>query len=438
MRRRDFCKMLGAGLVMPELLAARNHPPALPCAPMLGRPQLDGMTISVLADRETIGELRCRHRPVDGGPWSMAREQACPSGEVLEVRITGLAPGTTHRYEIVSGSDGASPAVYSGIFSTRPQPGAGFSAALISDMHLIPGHESRSALCQAACEAALVRGADFTVLLGDNFQTLSSHGGPMAHELMGPSLYGLLRSSLGHLPGSCPVFHVNGNWDGENGWHSQAERARARAARMLLMPNPDSATYPQGGSPTEDYYAFAWSDVLCVVLNVTGYTETDHAIGSPVGRADDWTLGQDQFAWLEGVLERSGERWKLVFIHHTVGGNGADDLNSRYGRGGGRAAKVGEQARVHDLLVRHGVRALFYGHDHVFTDMSVDGVHYTCVGSAGAPWLFDSDVTGYAWSVREPGFTLVEYDGSAIAVRYVTLDHLPAGRVAREYRMAAV
>ena len=25
--------------------------------------------------------------------------------------------------------------------------------------------------------------------------------------------------------------------------------------------------------PAEDYYAFTWSDVLCVVLNVTGYTQ---------------------------------------------------------------------------------------------------------------------------------------------------------------------
>jgi predicted phosphodiesterase len=438
MLRRDFCKLLGAGLVMPEFLVARNPSAALPCAPMLGRPQQDGVTINVLAGPEMQGLLRCRHRPAEGGVWCQAGENAFPADGVLETRIMGLTPGRVYSYEIFSTHDSPSQVVHSGMFSTRPLPGAGFSAALISDMHLLPGYGSRGALCQAACEAALARDVDFAILLGDNFQTLSSHGGPMTHDRMGPNLYGHLRSCLGALPGACPVFHVNGNWDGENGWHSQAERARARAARMLFMPNPDPATYPQGGSPAEDYYAFTWSDVLCVVLNVTGYTLSDHAIGSTEGRADDWTLGRDQFAWLERVLAGSGEKWKLVFIHHTVGGYGADDLNSRYGRGGGRAAKVGEQARVHDLLVRYGVRALFYGHDHVFTDMEVDGVHYTCVGSAGAPWLFDSDVTGYAQAVREPGFTLVDYDGSSVIVRYITLAHLPAGRVAHEYRMATV
>jgi predicted phosphodiesterase len=83
------------------------------------------------------------------------------------------------------------------------------------------------------------------------------------------------------------------------------------------------------------------------------------------------------------------------------------------------------------------VQALFYGHDHVFTDIVVDGVHYTCAGSAGAPWLFDRDVTGYERAVREPGFTLLDYDGSGITVSYVTLDHLPMGRVAQSYRIAA-
>jgi len=32
------------------------------------------------------------------------------------------------------------------------------------------------------------------------------------------------------------------------------------------------------------------------------------------------------------------------------------------------------------------VQIFFYAHDHVFTDMVVDGIHYTLPGSAGAPW----------------------------------------------------
>ena len=50
---------------------------------------------------------------------------------------------------------------------------------------------------------------------------------------------------------------------------------------------------------------------------------------------------------------------------------------------------------MHDLMMRHGVQIFFYGHDHVFTDMVVDGIHYTLPGSAGAPWKFTESETGY-------------------------------------------
>ena len=63
-----------------------------------------------------------------------------------------------------------------------------------------------------------------------------------------------------------------------------------------------------------------------------------------------------------------------------------------------QAAYVGEQKLVHDLMIKHGVQIFFYGHDHVFTDMIVDSIHYTLPGSAGAPWKFGTAETGY-----EPG-----------------------------------
>ena len=42
--------------------------------------------------------------------------------------------------------------------------------------------------------------------------------------------------------------------------------------RKAHFPNPGQTTYPQGGSPDEDYYGFTWGDALFLVLNVTGYT----------------------------------------------------------------------------------------------------------------------------------------------------------------------
>ena len=63
--------------------------------------------------------------------------------------------------------------------------------------------------------------------------------------------------------------------------------------------------------------------------------------------------------------------------------------------GGGRAAKVGEQRLIHEMMQDLGVQIFFHGHDHVFVDEVVDGVHYTMPGSCGAPWKFGRDITGY-------------------------------------------
>src|SRR4029079_10112523 len=100
-------------------------------------------------------------------------------------------------------------------------------------------------------------------------------------------------------------------------------------------------------------------------------------------RPDDWTLGQAQLDWLRQTLASSRSKWKFLLIHHPGGGNAGDEANSAYGRGGGRAALVGEQAIVHQMMRDYGVQIFFYGHDHVFTDMVVDGIHYWLPGSAG-------------------------------------------------------
>ncbi len=98
-------------------------------------------------------------------------------------------------------------------------------------------------------------------------------------------------------------------------------------------------------------------------------------------------------------------------------------------RGGGRAARIGEQARVHELMLEHGVQAFFYGHDHVFTDMVVDGVHYTLPGSAGAPWKFTPEETGYDDFDERSGFALVHARPERLEVEMLDL----AGRVFRSY-----
>ena len=83
---------------------------------------------------------------------------------------------------------------------------------------------------------------------------------------------------------------------------------------------------------------------------------------------------------------------------------------------------MGEQAKVHELMRQYGVEVFFYGHDHVFTDMTADNIHYICNGSAGAPWKFTTEETGYESYIPDSGFTLVDVSADKAVIRYMRPD----------------
>jgi hypothetical protein len=230
------------------------------------------------------------------------------------------------------------------------------------------------------------------------------------------------RRLLGDTVGQAAHFPVIGNWDGESGCNTPDEIARSMSQRLLYAPGPGPDTYPEGGSANGDYYAFTWGDALFVVLNVMTYTPTCHLLGYDPGLPDDWTLGAAQLAWLEQTLAHATSKWRFLFIHHTVGGAAGDAEDTAYGRGGGQAAYVGEQARIHAMMLQYGVQIFFYAHDHVFTDMVVDGIHYLLPGSAGAPWKFDSSETGYAHYWPDSGYARVEVGPDRAEVDLVSID----------------
>ena len=332
-----------------------------------------------------------------------------------------LRPGTLYQYQVYAQLNNSAniQLVAENTFRTQRVDSSPFSFALISDSHITPFYEERLEILSNISGSILARKPDFLFMLGDNIQTFTSHGGPMSEKRFGPILYSALRRGLADLPSSVPVFSAIGNWEGENGWHPAEYRSWAFQARQAWIPNPGPGSYPEGGGENEDYYGFTWGDVLCLVLNVTGYTPTDHALQSPIGKADDWTLGDEQKTWILQQLSKSKAPWKLLFVHHTVGGNGGDEVNSRYGRGGGRAARTGEQALVHKWMRQFGVQALFYGHDHVFADIAVDGIHYICVGSAGAPWKFSESVTGYRKYWTPSGYTWVDVLEDKLKISFI-------------------
>lgn len=144
---------------------------------------------------------------------------------------------------------------------------------------------------------------------------------------------------------------------------------------------------------------------------------------------EDFTLGDEQFGWMERTLSGSDHPFKFVCIHHAVGGNGGNSLNTLNGRGGARAANVGEQKLVHEAMREFGVQVFFYGHDHVFVDEIVDGNHYALPGSCGVPWKLGREDTGYDWYWGDSGHGRFEVQPDRATVSFVN----QGGQVIHEF-----
>ena len=449
--RRNFLKQVaaagtGAAIFSPDLFAEDenvpsgvNNSPLLLVAPCLVRPTSSSVTVNIVSGNSPMEcFIDCRESDSDN-PWTKTDVFPAQRYTPVSVQMSSLKAGKLYEYRLHTRLEGskAFETETRGTFRTQRTDKSAYSFALISDSHITPNKPERLKILSDISRSILARKPDFLMMLGDNIATFTSHGGPMTEERFGPVLYYMLRHGLGNLPASVPVFNVIGNWEGENGWHSEEYRSWARDARMSWLPGPLPGTYPEGGSIYSDYYGFTWGDTLNLVLNVTGYTSIEHIHGSKTGKGDDWTLGSRQKEWLYKQLSGSNHKWKFIYMHHTVAGKAGDDLNTRYGRGGGQAAYTGEQKIIHEWMKEFGVNPLFYGHDHVFTDIPVDGIHYVCVGSAGAPWKFTTEETGYKKYIPDSGYTWVDVYDHKLTVSFVRPDKLKAeGEVLHKFEIS--
>ena len=401
-RRSFLAGIAGAAtLGLPRHGAGGRVVPTLSLAPFLARPTTDSILVSARNGQvDAAARLEIKQR----GPtfWtSVGRDRAIQAGEFITWAPEDLAVGTGYEYRVLMAEPGEAPTpVTRGRFTTQRVGEVGFTAALSTDSHTGSFAEGSSPL---AILDAVVRNVgadrpDFMIALGDNVAWYTSRE-LAQNDVLGASFaYDMYRRHLAPLSPSCPHFGLIGNWEGESGKFPAESTKLMAEVRKQFAPNPDHRTYPQGGSPNEDYYAFDWGPVLFVVLNVQSYSEPSGALATildDVTLMQDWTLGAAQLSWLEQVLAASDHPFRFVCIHHPVGGNAGNAFETLYGRGGPRAASVGEQATVHAMMREFGVQIFFFGHDHVFLDEVVDGIHYTLPGSCGAPWKFGTDITGY-------------------------------------------
>ncbi len=405
-------------------------------APLSFAPTSHGFGLNAVLDQGDPSLLRAHVRAEGSTTWTAVTAPVVRASDVAEWHLDGLAPGVRYQYEILAPAEGVDSPLYSGHVVTQRPAGDSFTFALITDSHIgadlsFSNQGNPQTLEQVSAEAGAAQ-PDFMMNLGDmlDFHEYGFNDPPPSGSVTRLA-YLNYRTLLGDTLGRTSHYAVIGNWEGENGSYTAEEIARSQQERLLYLPGPAPTTYSEGGSPNQDYYAFTWGDALFIVLNVMSYTPTVHLLSSDPGLPNDWTLGDQQLNWFSDTLAGATAKWRFVFIHHADGGAAGDAADSAYGRGGGQAAHVGEQATLHQLMLQYGVQIFFYGHDHVFTDMQVDGIHYTLPGSAGAIWMFPQSQTGYAQSWLESGWGRVTVSPDSVDVQLVKM----GGGVLYEYTL---
>jgi 3',5'-cyclic AMP phosphodiesterase CpdA len=83
-------------------------------------------------------------------------------------------------------------------------------------------------------------------------------------------------------------------------------------------------------------------------------------------------MDKTQIAWLEKELAASGSDWKIAFFHHPI-----------YSSGGRHGSDLELRALLEPVFLRHGVDAVFAGHDHFYERIKPQkGIYYFLSGAA--------------------------------------------------------
>ena len=117
---------------------------------------------------------------------------------------------------------------------------------------------------------------------------------------------------------------------------------------------PANRWYPPFNMHGQRYYTFAKKNVRFFVL------DTNRLDGS-------------QLAWFEQALRSSTDDWKICAFHHPL-----------YSDGLTHGPSLELRVMLEPILVRHGVDAVFSGHDHIYERlMPQKGIHYFVAGAGG-------------------------------------------------------
>lgn len=355
---------------------------------ILGRPATNSITISILFDQDV--DLYFEYGTSKGVYNERTTTVKATKDVPLEIDFTGLAANTKYFYQTRYKSDGSNSSFLYGsehTFQTPRPAGSNFTFAIEADPHL--DSNSNMEAYQLTLQNIRNEKPDFLFDLGDTFMCEKE---PQKNQTTFTNRHLLFRPLFGSVCHSAPLFLILGNHEGEQGWMlngtANSNPVLITNTRKIYYPNPSPNSFYSGNSKEEpfvglreNYYAFTWGDALFVVLDPYWYTL----------KKFEWstTLGSDQYNWFRKTLSESMAKFKFVFCHNLVGGNGTDarggieyvnlfemggeNYDGTWGFGSNRP-EWGKP--LHELMKENGVTVFFHGHDHFFGKQEKDGVIY--------------------------------------------------------------
>ncbi|MCY2988633.1 MAG: metallophosphoesterase [Planctomycetota bacterium] len=426
---------------------------------VLGTPTNSSIALNILS-LDQNRDVYLAYGTTSGVDSQQTATYALVAGIPLVVTLDSLTTDTQYYYRMVSKPAGTSSSQYTSTdeyrFHTQRAAGSTFTFAIQGDSHPERvNSQFNGDLYSQTLLAAKADNPDFYLTIGDDFSVdqldyLTVTQAPVAER------YLIQRPYLGLIGNSAPLFLVNGN-------HEQAARylldgtpdnvaVWAQNARNLYYeepaPSPDN-TFHTGfytgntegvefiaGDKLRNYFAWNWGDALFVTIDPYWSSPTcvdDPFDGGPK-RSNLWDIehGDAQYDWLQTTLEQSTAKYKFVFAHHVLGtGRGGADLADGYEWGGYNnndtwgfdANRPNWDMPIHQLMASQGVTAFIQGHDHIFVDQELDGIHYITLPEPADPnyYLYNADAFGanVEAQVSNSGYTRFTVAPDGVQVEYI-------------------
>ncbi|MGQ0723288.1 MAG: FlgD immunoglobulin-like domain containing protein [Candidatus Eiseniibacteriota bacterium] len=245
--------------------------------------------------------------------------------------------------------------------------------------------------------------------------------------------YRTAREYVDRVAHSLPFVLVRGNHEEVNGWDDDGtpNTTAVWSGQMLLKyfppPLPDEfysgndVPYPNLGLPG-NYFAFDAGALRIRAVDPYLFSQDrpHNGHGEVGGTKDcwDWTLGQQQYDWLQEDLSSNIADFSLLAVHHLTSCYPLP--GDWYGRGGIEVAKFAVDGRpsfewggedstgahvyetqrsgfahgaTHDMLAAYGNQVVIKGHDHFHARQSLDGMVYLTLAKPDAT----EEQTGNLW-----------------------------------------